>query len=71
MPTYQTPLSTDSESVKTHMEGRQMRLVGTRALIEREIYQWNRSDADELAAMLTGLMRVQGKDRERKSRRDG
>jgi four helix bundle protein len=37
-------------------------MIGKRGHLERELYEGFRSDADELAAMLTGLMRAQGRD---------
>jgi len=39
-------------------------MIGKRDHLEREAYQQHRTDADELAAMLTGLMRAQDRDRE-------
>ncbi len=39
-------------------------MTGKRGCLERDDYQKHRSDADELAAMLTGLTRAQYKDRD-------
>jgi len=41
-------------------------MIGKRGHLKREAYQQHRVDADELAAMLTGLMRAQDGDRERR-----
>ncbi len=39
-------------------------MTGRRGHLERELYRQHRDTADELAAMLTGLARAQGRDRE-------
>ena len=39
-------------------------MIGKRGHLERDAYKLYRAEADELAAMLTGLMRVQDRERE-------
>ncbi len=39
-------------------------MIGKRGCLGRDAYKLYRADADELAAMLTGLMRAQERDRE-------
>ena len=39
-------------------------MIGKRGHLERDTYKLYRAEADELAAMLTGLMRVQDREGE-------
>jgi four helix bundle protein len=39
-------------------------MIGRRGHLEREAYKLHRSEANELAAMLTGLIYAQGRDRD-------
>lgn len=41
-------------------------MIGKRGRLSREAYRVYAAQADEIAAMISGLMRVQGRDRERR-----
>ena len=41
-------------------------MIGKRGHLEREAYKQHRAEANELAAMITGLMRAQDRDRDRR-----
>jgi four helix bundle protein len=43
-------------------------MIGKRGCLAREAYQQHRAEANELAAMITGLMRAQDRDREGRQR---
>ncbi|MBU0490721.1 MAG: four helix bundle protein [Chloroflexi bacterium] len=41
-------------------------MFGKRGHLERDAYQQHRAEADELASMITGLIRAQGRDRDKR-----